>query len=360
MMKNKSVKLLCLAIGLTVWSSSDAVEAGPLLISEVPAGQVYTEAHIEQIKKHDVSVLKANSGDALVDEYLFYKKVFDLDASSLSEEQRRFLEQSSQHKTKVYKRHPEGPIAVPIFDIPSLAKHKLFLNDAFIKKQELVNLLSTNAIQFAQSSFSTPAHTEAAKLVLHESEGSLSPVTIDVLVKNYQHSANPSSLTLLKALMESSQSYSAAAALLSSEYDSPLKHQALGQLGQYFSSAEHEKLLREEALNQPKLASQALIEYGKLPSSVLRMELLYSKLADDKLGASSALALSRVLKQSSDYSAVVDNLKQQGASRHLVANSLLTLKLANTADSRAVLQTILDNDDIQFDDMKAEVTTWLN
>lgn len=360
MMKNRWLKLHCLAAGLAVFSSSNAVESGPLLISDVPAGQVYTDAHIERIKNRDLAALKSGAGDPLVDEYLLTRKIYNLDAESLSQDEVEFLQQASKHQALAYKQHPEGPIAVPIFDVSSLAKHKLFLRGIYLKKPELLKVLNTNVAQFAQSSLLTPTHTEAAKLVLNQSRGHLSPVTIDVLVDGYKHNMNSASLALLRTLVESYKSYSAAAALLSSEYDSPLKHQVMSQLRQHFSATEREKLLREYALNQPKLASQALIEYGKLPLNVLKMEVLYSKLSDNKLGSSSALALSRLLKQSSDYSAVVDHLKQKASSRHAVANGLLTLKLVDTPDSRALLKTTLENDSIQFDDIKAEVTTWVN
>ncbi len=167
-------------------------------------------------------------------------------------------------------------------------------------------------------------------------------------------------MVLLEALVEKSGSYKAAEVLLNSPHNSPLKHQLLSRLEQYFSEHEQEALLKEQISNKSNLASQALIEYAKLPSGVLEVDILYSNLSDKTLGASSAFALSKVLKVSSDYSKIGDFLKQHRSSRYAVANCLLALKLANTDDSKAQLRDILDQDYIQFEDIKAEVKSWLN
>ncbi|WP_417446083.1 hypothetical protein [Kangiella sp.] len=358
-MINIKATALCFALGLTYGSSLSAYEGAPLLISEVPHNQVYTEEHIAQVKKLSVAALKGGAEDSLVNEYLLFKKVSDLNSEELSQDDINFLKQATIHKVTAYKQHPEGPIAIPIFDISSLARHKLFMNEVHSKKPELASLLQTNSVLFAEASTKSLVNLHAAKSLLQNSP-SLPISTIDLLVANYKVHDSPDSLKLLEVLVENSGSYKAAQALLNSPYNSPVKHQLLIRLGQYFSDHEREALLKELISNRTALAPQALIEYGKLPQSVLNRDILYSHLSDETLGASSAFALSQFIKDNSDYSSIVDFLRQHPASRYAVANCLLALKLANTPESKALLRDILEQGYIQFEDIKAEVGTWLN
>ncbi|ACV27189.1 hypothetical protein [Kangiella koreensis] len=358
-MINIKATMLCFAIGLSYGSNLSAAETGPLLISEVPSNQVYTEERIAQVKGQSDAVLKRGGEDSLVNEYLLFKKISGMNSEQLSEHDINFLKQATIHKVTAYKQHPEGPIAVPIFDISSLAQHKLFMSEVHSKKPELVTLLQTQPILFAEISTNNSVNLQAAKSALQEAT-SLSMPTADLLVDSYKTHANPNSLQLLESIVDTNGSYKAAEALLSSPHKSHLKHQLLSRLGQYFSEHEREALLKEQILNRTELAPQALIEYGKLPQTVLDRSILYSYLADETLGSSSAFALSELIRESSDYSNIVDFLRQHGSSRYAVANCLLALKLANTRDSKAHLRDILEQDYIQFEDIKAEVNSWLN
>lgn len=359
-MINRKTIALCIALGLVLYCSNlSASEGGPLLISEVPSNQVYSEERIADVKSQDLAALKGYPEDSLVNEYLLLNKVSDLNPEALSEGDISFLKQVANHKVTAYKQHPEGPIAVPIFDIASLAQHKLLLWKVHSKKLEFDSLLQSNLDLFATMSTENNINVQAAKGSLQDSPA-LSVASVDLLVNNYSQHEAANSLVLLEALVEKSGSYKAAEVLLNSPHNSPLKHQLLSRLEQYFSEHEQEALLKEQISNKSNLASQAIIEYAKLPSGVLEVDVLYANLSDKTLGASSAFALSRVLNASSDYSKVVDFLKQHRSSRYAVANCLLALKLANTDDSKAQLRDILEQDYIQFEDIKAEVNSWLN
>jgi len=358
-MINIKATVLCFALGLSYGSHLSAAETGPLLISEVPSNQVYTEERIAQVKGQSVAVLKGGAEDSLVNEYLLFKKVSEMNPEQLTQHEVNFLKQATIHKVTAFKRHPEGPIAVPIFDISSLARHKLFMSEVYSKKLEFVTLLQTQPVLFAEISTDNLVNLQAAKSALQEVTF-LSIPTVDLLVDSYKTDANPNSLQLLESIVEINGSYKATEALLNSPHKSRLKHQLLSRLGKYFSEHEQEVLLKEQILNRTELAPQALVEYGKLPQTVLDRSFIYSYLADETLGSSSAFALSELIRESSDYSTIVDFLRQHRSSRYAVANCLLALKLANTRDSKAQLKDILEQDYIQFEDIKAEVITWLN
>lgn len=359
-MINSKTIALCIALGFVLYCSrSSASEGGPLLISEVPSNQVYSEERIADVKNQSLAALKSYPEDSLVNEYLLFNEVSDINPEALSESDIKFLKQVANHKVTAYKQHPEGPIAVPIFDIASLAQHKLLLGEVHSKKLEFDSLLQSNPELFATMSTENNINVQAAKGSLQDSPA-LQMATVDLLVNSYSHHEGANGLMLLEALVEKSGSHKAAEVLLNSPHNTPLKHQLLSRLEQYFSEHEQEALLKEQISNKSNLASQALIEYAKLPSGVLELDVLYSNLSDKTLGASSAFALSRILKVSSDYSKVVDFLKQHRSSRYAVANCLLALKLTNTPDSKSQLRDILEQDYIQFEDIKAEVSTWLN
>ncbi len=358
-MINSKATAFFFALGLIYGSNLSANEGGPLLISEVPSSQVYTEERIKQVKELSDAALKGGAEDSLVNEYLLFKKVSDLNPEELSQDDINFLKQATIHKVTAYKQHPEGPIAVPIFDISSLAQHKLFMNEVHSKKSEFTTLLQTNPVLFAEASTNNFVNLQAAKSTLQNSP-SLPILTVDLLVANYKDHDNPDSLKLLETLVVTSRSYKAAEALLNSQHKSASKHQLLRALDQYFSEHEREALLKELISNRSGLAAQAIIEYGKLPQSVLDRDVLYSHLSDETLGSSSAFALSKLMKDHSDYSTIVEFLRQHQTSRYAVANCLLALKLANTPDSKTQLRDILEQGYIQFEDIKAEVNTWLN
>ncbi|AKE51656.1 hypothetical protein [Kangiella geojedonensis] len=368
-MKNITMTALYVALGLVAFKSSQAVERGPLLMSEVPSDQVYSESDITAIKSQDIEAHKSTATNSLAQEYQLYIKVKAMAVRGLSDEEISFLNQASRHKATAFQRHPEGPIAVPVFDVASLAKHKLFMADVYHQQKELSPLLNADPASFARMSTATPANTQAAKLLLEGSvpkadgevsSASISSTMTNLLVDQYKHIDSESSLVLLKALVEATHNYSAAEALLTSKQKSPLKHHFLENLGNYFSEREQEVLLKQLIANESELASQALIKYGQLPLSILDADLLYTKLADPKLGASSALSIARLLETSPDYARVINHVKAHQKSRAATANSLLVLKLADTAESKAALQDILDKGYLQFEDMKVEVYTWLN
>lgn len=358
-MMNIKATMLFLVLGLTYWSNVSAIENGPLLISEIPSDRLYSEERIADVKSQSEAALKSDSEDFLVNEYLLFKKVGDVNPEALSQKDIDFLKQVAIHKPTAYKQHPEGPIAVPIFDISSLAQHKLLLNDIHLKQPEFIELLQTNPAHFTKLSLENSVNVQAAKASLKVPE-LLSIATETLLVDNYKQHENPNSLVLLEVLAETGRNYKAAEALLNSQHRSPLKHQLLSRLDQYFSEHQQESLLKDQIFKKSDLASQALIEYGKLPQSVMDVDILYANLADKRLGSSSAFALSKVIRDSSDYSTIANYIKQHGSSRHAVANCLLALKLANTGDSKAQLRNILEQGDIQFEDIKAEVSSWIN
>ncbi|RDX37659.1 hypothetical protein DZA50_01675 [Kangiella sp. HD9-110m-PIT-SAG07] len=363
-MVNKATKLLGVATGLLVlgMSSSDkvfAVERGPLLISEVPTHQMYSEEDINDIKLQEVISHKGNEQNTLEKEYSLFQKIKNINSNSLSPDQVEFLKTASKHQATAYTQHPEGPIAVQIFDVASLAKHKLFLHDVELQKSTLEPFWDSNPSLFVKKSLESSVNAQAAKALLNE-KGELSSVNVELLVDAYSSTDNIKGHSLLQQLVAKTSSMKAAQALLNSSHKSPIKHQLLSSLEKYFSEIDQETLLREQVTTKSELTSQALIEYGKLPLSVIKIDILYSKLSDAEVGASSAFALSKILKVSSDYSQLLNNLKEKKNSRIETANSLLALKMANSPDANHVLRKVLENDYIQFDDIKAEVTTWLN
>lgn len=368
-MKNITMAALYVALGLVAFKSTQAVEKGPLLISEVPSGQVYSDSDITALKNQDIEAYKGSSSNSLAKEYLLYTKVKATAVSNLSDAELSFLNQASEHKATAFQRHPEGPIAVPVFDVASLAKHKLFMADVNRQYKKLLPLLHSDPASFAEMSTKTPAHTQAAKQLLERtasekngavSSGAITSTVTNLLVDNYRNSDSQSSLVFLKALVETTHNYTAAEAVLTSKHKSPLKHQLLESLDGYFSDSEQEALLKQLITDKSELASQALIKYGQLPVSTLDADILYRTLSDPKLGASSALSIARLFESSPDYAQVMEHLKANQKSRVATANSLLVLKLTNSAGSKAALQDILNKDYIQFEDMKVEVSSWLN
>ena len=352
------VTLSSIIIGLVISAETSAVEIGPTLISEVPPNQLYNESDILAIKDSAVKEFKSGGQNSLTKEYVLYQEINSIDPQSLTTEQLSFLKSNTKHQTEAFKRHPEGPIAVPVFDIASLARYKLFLHQVELEKEQLNPIFNSSLDTFAQKSLESPATIQASKALLAESND-LSLLDTELLINSYKTANHDDALPLLFALVEQKHSLEAAKAVLQSSFQSPLKHQLLSNLDKYFSAEQRETLLREHISAKSKLSSQALAEYGKLPQSVIKTELLYANLSDPSLGASSAFALANVLKKSSDVSILKSHLQHKKKSRLHTANTLLALKLADTAASRQLLQEALEQDYVQFDDMKAEVKTWL-
>lgn len=361
-MLNKSgffrVTLCSFVIGLVISAEANTVEIGPTLISEVPPNQLYNENDILAIKDSAAKEFKNSGQNSLIKEYSLYQKINLLDPVNLTSAQLSFLKSNIKHQTEAFKRHPEGPIAVPVFDIASLAKYKLFLHHVEQEKIKLKPFFNSNLAIFAQKSLDSPASVQASKALLAESND-LSLLDTEQLINSYKVANHKAALPLLLTLVQQKRSLEAAKAILHSSFQSPLKHQLLRNLDKYFRAEQRETLLREHISAKSKLSSQALAEYGKLPQSVIKIELLYTNLSDPSLGASSAFALAKVLKESSDISVLKSHLQYQKNSRLGMANTLLALKLMDTSASKQLLQEALEQDYVQFDDMKAEVKTWL-
>ncbi|GAA4356865.1 hypothetical protein GCM10023151_05250 [Kangiella marina] len=349
-------------------SQAHSVEKGPLLLSEVPSSQLYTDRQVAQVKSGDEQWQKGHelnlTGKSFLEkDYLLYQKVQQTSLESVAQSDLDFLREASKHKPLAYQKHPEGPIATPVFDVASLASHKLFLHDVNTQKQQLSSQLSTSPELFVRQSMGSAVDTEAARQLLI-THSQLTPTTTHLLVKGYREAIEvgdgaQQSLLLLKTIAEEASDFEAAQAVLNASIRSPHKHQLLTQLHRFFSDAEQEALLSEQINGKTDLASQAIIQYGQLASSVRNNHVLYSNLSDAALGASSALAISRVNKTHPDYSVIVNNLKHNKSSRTFTANNLLVLKLTDNSESRAVLKDILDKGYIQYSDMRAEVASWL-
>lgn len=346
-------------IALSLCEKTNAASAGPLLISEVPFNQVFTENEIITVKSQDISSLKSQPENALVSDYIYFLTVSEVRPELATQADIDFLQRAASFKPTAYREHPEGPIAVPIFDTASLAKHKLLQIDAYAKKSEFSYLLQANPERFVLLSTSNRVNVNAAKIALQETV-SLTPAITDVLIDKYSSRGGQESLVLLNVLVDTQKSFKAAEALLDSDLKSPLKHQLLRALPKHFTDRQQEMLLEQLIKQRSDLASQAIIQYSRLPSNIISTDLFYTNLSDEKLGASSAYALSRVINRDGDYSKLIDYIKNNRSSRLAVANGVLALKFANTGESKGYLKELLENDEILFEDMKAEVAIWLN
>ena len=345
-------------IALSLCAGTIAAERGPLLISEVPSNQVFTEDEIRTVKSKDISSLKSQPTNALVSDYIYFLTVSEVKPEVATQAERDILQRAASYKPNAYREHSEGPIAVPIFDIASLAKHKLMQMDAYAKKSEFLSLLQANPDRFATLSTSNGVNLHSAKMALHDAEG-LSPTITDTLIEKYSSLGGDESLALLNVLVDTQKSYEAAEALFDSDLKSPLKHQLLRALPKHFTDSQQKMLLERLIKKRSELASQAIIQYSRLPSNSINTDLFYSYLSDGKLGASSAYALSRVINRDGDYSKLIDYLKSNRSSRLAVANGILALKFVDTPESKGYLKELLENDEILFEDMKAEVALWL-
>lgn len=346
-------------IALSLFIGTIASAGGPLLISEVPTNQVFTENEIITIKSQHLSSLKSQPTNALISDYIYFLNVSKIEPEIATQAERDILQRAASYKPNAYREHSEGPIAVPIFDIASLAKHKLMQMDAYAKKSEFLSLLQANPDRFATLSTSNGVNLHSAKMALHDAED-LSPTITETLIEKYSSLGGHESLVLLNVLVDTQKSYEAAEALFDSDLKSPLKHQLLRALPKHFTDSQQEMLLERLIKKRSELASQAIIQYSRLPSNSINTDLFYSYLSDGKLGASSAYALSRVINRDGDYSKLIDYLTSNRSSRLAVANGILALKFVDTPESKGYLKELLENDEILFEDMKAEVALWLN
>lgn len=355
------ISKICLVavISTSLCNGSIAAEGGPLLISEVPANQVFTDNEIIAVKRQDISSLKSQPTNALVSDYLYFLSASEIKPEQAKQTDLELLRSAALYKPSAYQEHPEGPIAVPIFDVASLAKHKLLQIEVYAKRSEFLSLLQASPERFASLSTSNRVNLHAAKIVLQDTV-SIAPAVIDILIDTYSSQDGQEGLVLLSVLVDTQKSYKAAEALFDSNLKSPHKHQLLRSLSRHFSDSQQKMLLEQLIKRRSELASQAIIEYSRLPLSMINSELFYTYLSDENLGASSAYALSRFINREGDYSKLINYLTSNRSSRHAVANGILALKFVNTTESRAYLKQFMESDAMLFEDMKAEVATWLN
>lgn len=333
-----------------------AVGKGPLLISELPPNQVYTEQQLTDFEKHPGTEFKGRELSGLEKDYQLYQKALGIAPENLTHEQRDFLRNLTAHKPRAYKAHAEGPVAIPVYNIKALAEHKLFKYKVAVEASKMETLFSSNIQQFVQQSTLNSTQVAAARKVIQDAL-SIAEVTQMQLIDAYKVDNSNYSVVMLSELAEVTGNKDAVLAVLKKDTSDWQKNQLLNGLNQYFSAQEQQVLLQEIIEQKNKLSSQALLIYAKLPATVLDESFLYELLSDEVLGASSAAAISNL--PGLDFNWLVDNIKNHSKSRTAVANSLLVLRLSSNPEAKRVLHDIVAADYIQFADIKAEVATWI-
>ncbi|WP_223671153.1 hypothetical protein [Kangiella shandongensis] len=354
----KKLKRLFLVFGITFSSFIHAVEKGPLLISELPPNQIYTQQQLADFEKHTDADLKGQEITGLEKDYQLYKKVVSIRPDSLTDEQRDYLLNLTEHKPRAYKVHAEGPVAIPVYNIKVLAEYKLFKNKVAVEASKMQPLLVTNTQQFVKQSTTGSLQRLAARKAVKDSQP-INESTLRQLIDAYKADGSNGSVIALNDLAELTGNKQAAMAVLKADEAHWLKRQILNNLNQYFSAQEQRTLLKELIEQKTELSSQALFAYSQLPASAYDEDLLYGLLADEVLGASSAAAIANSSHGAIDFNRLLQNIKNNSNSRTMVANSLLLLRLSGDPEAKGVLRDIVAADYIKFADIKEEVATWL-
>ncbi|AOE49435.1 hypothetical protein [Kangiella sediminilitoris] len=339
--------------GLTV-----AVDTGPLLISELPPGQVYSESELAAFEKGVDLKLKGRESSGLEKDYQTYSAVLSINPEKVTPEQKDYLLKLTEHKSLAYKAHPEGPVAVPVFNIRALAEYKIFQYEVAAQAEKMKELIANDHQLFVKESLNNKAQLQAARKALNDSLP-ISDAVLNNMVMSYKANNSSSSAMLLSELVQLTGNKQAVYALLDFEGEHWQKSQILNNLSQYLTAQEQEAVLHNLIHQKGELSSQAVLHYARLPATVSKPDLLYGLLSDQYLGASSAAALARSAQKPLDVRWLKHNIQRHSESRVTVANSLLALKLAGDVESKYILRELLESDEIKFDDMKAEVLAWL-
>ena len=344
----------------TVTESISTKADGPLLITDLPPNQVYSQQQLIQFEQkiNSDEQLKGNL-NGLEKDYLLYQQLLNIDPDNVTEQQRELIFNSVQHKPGAYRSHEEGPVAMPVYDVRSLAGSKLLEYQVSLQKPEVEDLLNTNVSKFVEKTASDYFSYWAGKSILRKAD-SLPESVINQLINGYSSNSSYFSHSMLYQVMKMSGKKEAVMAVLEKSELYFQKHNLLQNLSEYVSVQEQEKILREVIVQNNRLSSQALLNYAKLPESVKKTELFYELLSDPKLGSSSAAVLAESLKNGSNHQRIVSMVKSNQGSRDTIANSLLALWLSDTRAAKAALRELLQGEHIPFEDMQAEVELWLN
>lgn len=358
--------VMAMIMGLATSIITAQAEQRPLLLSEVPSHQIYTslelESKLNQQSLEDLKQAKKTSLTPLQKEYLLYDQLESLSADTMTAEDVARTKKLSKHQPQAYKVHDEGPLPIPVFDIQSLAKYKLYQYDVYQEQLNLQELVKAEQASFINNSLSSASLTEAARQVI-QSLTSQDKVLTDSLVDSYiaynvgAEQERPQ-LALLYTLATHTNSEEATRAVLLSTVASPLKSQLLNDIQQHLESYQVERLLKELIRSKSELSSQATLKYGNLDSSVRNIDFLVSLLDDQELGSSSALALAR-LNEDSVLDGIYSVITKNKASRTSVANGLLVLQQSTSAKAKDLLFRLIEQDKIIYSDMKQEVVSWV-
>ncbi len=337
-------------------SMEQAIAGGPLLMKDISPSQLYSEKEIQQ----QTAIAKTNQKSQLSilqQEFLTLTKINQLEASSLTTQDLELLESAIQYQSKAFKKHPEGPLPIAIFDIASAAKFKLKQHHVWLKSQTLENLYSSDwngfKQRFLESEDVLSTSEQEAKLELVKKLTTKEALFLAEQLKSSRSLQDP--LLIETILQSKNMDY---LSLLLSKLQSPKAHQILNKNISQLAKPVQAELLKSVIENNTYLASQALNQYAKLPNAYRSKNWLTSKLKDQHLGSSVAMAIaqSNDLLMYEELSAIVTNQKSE---RTEVANALLALRFAKNEVADEHLKKLVEGKYIHFDDMQQEAQRWL-
>ena len=330
---------------------------GPLLITDINHKQIFSENRIlfelEQLK--DPQFLKKHKPSIFQKEYLLYQDIQDLSIEKLTREELSFIKQMTLYQSHAFKKHSEGPIAVAIFDVASLAKSKWFQHQALTKFNQLkaLNADNVNAVYSLVQHSSLPYEFRAAILTVQDYNPKQASDLISLLLNDTSLSQTKKNTLLYEAALVSANANDLSQVLQS--ISGPESHKLLDKAQKVMQPNDYKLLLEHIIENNTPLASQAIIKYSSL--NLIDINLLINKLSDQKLGASAAFALSQALDL--DLNKLLSLAVHKKSDRVLVANALLALKLNGSHQARTLLKAAVSNKDIAFTDISEEVSRWL-
>ena len=293
----------------------------------------------------------------LQQEYLSLKTINAFDVESLSSEDIAYLKQRMNYQPQSFVKHDEGPLPLAIFDIASAAKYKLNQFYVFDAAKPYQQLRQSNWQNFKHAIVANDEITSVVQQAKLKSLEDLNAVQYSELAKALLAKRNYQDLLVVKAI-QNSNDRQLIKKLLESNVSAEA-HKLMAKQLNKFAAATQADILQSVVAQNKALASSALIQYAKLPSIVRSDSWLTKQLSDQYLGASAAKAIGIAQSTTALESAKAIVLDKH-SNRTQVANALLALKFANNDFGKSELLQLVEQKQIPYQDMQAEVAKWLD